>query len=641
MKGRRARLLQHILGIVLLLLALGLLAWPLAAQRLQEASGRQPRTLVLLLPDASAMAHPVTQAWLQVAREEGVALTPMYADDFIRAMANGQRVHGVVLPDLVHARASDLLVSQLYRHVQRGGLLWVTFDAAVHQPQRQTFEEGESRLSALVGVRYALYDRLREGTTAVSTVQASRHAQDLLGIQPGKLVFEPGSDWGELATYGYDALVYSHYRTDTGTHHDTHIDTHTLIDAGTDVATARGHGAQVLMRSATGDAVLTLRRQGHGQVLWANLPLGYLKTRTDGYLLHRLMHTVAHDLLQWPVLSTVPDGVGGLVLNLHVDSNAAQAPLAQLEREGWFDEQPTSIHVTAGPDALALHDRLGLDVPRNLSLQALLRRLQARGHELGSHGGWIHNVFGDGVDEDNAARFEPWLGLNHEAMSAVRGQPVQVYSAPMGNQPAWATQWLRERDFRAYYATADNGVGPTRAFIQGQAAPQSPLWTFPISSYERVATMDDLAAHRIPEADYARFMTDLMDYIRAQRVARLTYFHAASAVIYRHTLQAVQIRARQLAQDGRFAWYRMQDLAEFQSRREQVQWQLQADADSGLHQLTARSKAPLDRMTWLIPRQGADRLQVLQGQARVVEDGPDWVVTALSGHALQLQWRTP
>lgn len=619
----------------LVLLALALMAWPLAAQRLQDARQLPRQQLVLLLPDAQALTHPVTQAWLQVAREEGVPLAPLMSDDFIHAMANGQSVPGVILPDLVHARASDLLVSQLYRHVQRGGLLWVNFDAAVHQPQRRTFAQGHARLSALVGVRYALYDRLREETIDVGTVQASPQAQALLGIQPGKLDIEPRTGWGELVTYGYEALVYSHFRT-------------AALDAAAPAEAGDGlphDPARVLMRSSDGDPVLTLRSHGRGQVLWANLPLGYLKTRTDGYLLHRLMHTVARDLLQWPVLSGVPDGVGGLVLNLHVDSNAAQAPMAQLEREGWFDDGPTSIHVTAGPDALFMHDRLGLDVPRNPSMQDLLRRLQARGHELGSHGGWIHNVFGDHVNEDNAERFAPWLALNHEAMSAVRGRPVQVYSAPMGNQPAWATQWLRERDFKAYYATADNGLGPTRAFIHGEPAPASPLWTFPISSFERVATMDDLAAQRIPEADYARFMSELMGYTREQRVARLTYFHAASAVVYRHTLQVIQDRARQLRQDGRFAWYRMQDLSEFLSRREQVQWQLLADPANGVQRLQVRSADPhpdaLARMTWLIPRQTARQPEVIRGQARVQADGRDWVVTALSGQQLELQWSTP
>jgi hypothetical protein len=625
--GRVRRLLMLVLAL------LGLLG-VLAAQRtwswVQDADdGLQP--LALLLPDAQALAHPVTRAWLQVAREEGVPLTPMLADEFLHRMANGQRLAGVVLPDTVHTRASDLLVSQLYRHVDEGGQLLLAFDAAVHQPQRGVYTPGQSRLSQLVGVRYALYQQLGEATTAVDTVQASRQAEAWLGLQPGKLDFsvDPQGQWGELTTYAYAALDYSHYRT------------------GVQVQAPGQLPAQVLMRAADGDPVLTLRRHGQGQVLWANLPLGYLKTRTDGYLLHRLLPTWARTLLHWPVLSPVPDGVGGLVLNLHVDSNAAQAPMAVLEREGWFDQGPMSIHITAGPDAIRMHDRTGLDLPRNQELHALLRRLQSRGHELGSHGGWIHNVFGYGVGEDNERRFMPWLVLNHEAVSAVRDAPVQVYSAPMGNQPRWVTNWLRRENFHAYYTTSDNGVGPTRAFEQGQAAPRSQLWSFPVSSFGRLATLDELPLRDLPQAPFAAFMTDLMAYTAEAGVVRLTYFHPATAMTYRATLEAIARQAQALSASGRFRFYSMQALAEFLSRREQVAWQLH-DSAGGQRSLQARAccalagphtpASSLAGMTWLLERTQAARPQVLEGQARIEEDPRHWRVIATGGARLHIQW---
>jgi hypothetical protein len=618
--------------LLLVLLALLALLGSLAAQRtwswVQAADhGLQP--LALLLPDARALAHPVTQAWLQVAREEGVPLTPLYADEFLHRMANGQRLAGVVVPDTVHTRASDLLVSQLYRHVADGGQLLLAFDAAVHQPQRGEYPPGASRLSPLVGVRYALYQSLGEATTVVDKVQASRQAQAWLGLQPGKLDFsvDPQGQWGELTTYAYAALDYSHYRTDTP-------------------AQASGP-LQVLMRSAGGDPVLTLHRQGRGQVLWANLPLGYLKTRTDGYLLHRLLPFWARTLLHWPVLSPVPEGVGGMVLNLHVDSNAAQAPMAVLEREGWFDQGPMSIHVTAGPDAIRLHDRTGLDLPRNQDLHALLQRLQSRGHELGSHGGWIHNVFGYGVGEDNAQRFMPWLVLNHDAVSAVRGSPVQVYSAPMGNQPRWVTDWLRRENFRAYYTTSDNGVGPTRAFEQGQLAPTSALWSFPVSSFGRIATLDELPQRALPEAPFTRFMTDLMAYTAQAGVVRLAYFHPATAMTYRDTLEAIALQAQALSESGRFRFYSMQALAEFLNRREQVVWQLYAGPE-GQRSLQARACCAMagpDRpgstlagMTWLLDRAQAGRPEVIEGQARIEADALHWRVIATGAQRLHIQW---
>ena len=70
---------------------------------------------------------------------------------------------------------------------------------------------------------------------------------------------------------------------------------------------------------------------GQGTVLFANLPLGYLKTQTDSYLLHRLLSHFAVAMAQQPTLASTPQAQGGMVLNLHVDSNAAQTPLAMLE----------------------------------------------------------------------------------------------------------------------------------------------------------------------------------------------------------------------------------------------------------------------------------------------------------------------
>ncbi len=69
---------------------------------------------------------------------------------------------------------------------------------------------------------------------------------------------------------------------------------------------------------------------GNGSVLFVNLPLGYLKANTDGLLLHAFLTYFAEHSLALPSLMAVPDGVGGLVLNWHVDSNAAIKPLEEM-----------------------------------------------------------------------------------------------------------------------------------------------------------------------------------------------------------------------------------------------------------------------------------------------------------------------
>ena len=290
-----------------------------------------------------------------------------------------------------------------------------------------------------------------------------------------------------------------------------------------------------------------------------------------------------------------------------------------------------------------MHDRSGLDLPNNPRFVALLRRLQAQGHELGSHGGWIHNVFGYGVHEDNADTFKPWLALNHEAVGAVRGAPVQVYSAPMGNQPQWVTDWLREQGFLAFYSTADNGVGPTRVFEGGQPAPVTPLWTFPVSSFGRIAAPEELPLAQQDEQGYSDFITALMAWTAGQRQVRLAYFHPATAMGFRRALDDLAAQAQRLSASGRFGFYRMRDLSAFLSRREQMRWQLLRlpDGGQGLHATLCCDGDTLAGMAWLLPRRHSSRPELREGQARIEADAQHWIVTATGGTTLQLHWRRP
>src|SRR5574343_303616 len=85
----------------------------------------------LLIPDDNARAHPVTQAWLDAAQEEGLPLTPMTSDRFVHAVARRESITGVLVPDTVHRHASDVWVQALETHVRRGGHALLSFDAAL------------------------------------------------------------------------------------------------------------------------------------------------------------------------------------------------------------------------------------------------------------------------------------------------------------------------------------------------------------------------------------------------------------------------------------------------------------------------------------------------------------------------------
>ena len=584
-----------------------------------QARGRSPNAghgLVLLIPDARALALPVTRAWLDAAQEEGLAVSPMTADEFIRAQANHTPMAGVLLPDSVHRQASDLLVHTLSQYVAQGGPLMVTFDAALLDLPSNTYADKASRLSHLVGMRYAMYEQLQDDTIAQSPVYASRLAEQTLRIQPGKLDFgvDDANDWGELTTYAYKHLVYSHYQTEAL------------------------EPVQTWLRAEDGTPVVSTHAHGQGRVLFANVPLGYLKTRTDSYLLHRLLAFFASDMVRQPSLSATPQAQGGIVLNLHVDSNASQEPLAELERAGWFDEGPYSIHVTAGPDAIRPADGLGLNLPNNPWMQDFLKRQHAKGHEIGNHGGWVHNVYGYQANENNQREFEPYLDKNHASVSTTIGEWVKVYSAPMGNQPTWATAWLDQKGFKAYYATSDTGLGPTRSFIQERPAPASGLWTFPISNFKRIATFDEVQEQGMAETEITDFIRQLLDHVSEQHMARLFYFHPAASTHFEKTLSTIRAEVKKLKARGQFRWYSMAELSDFMNRRQDVRWQIRGPNAQGLQEISATSSGSLQDMTWVFPAHSARDIRITEGQGSLRQYKDEWLLIAGASPSLKVQW---
>lgn len=596
------------------LLAAVVLTGVLAA--LYAAAPSPVRALVLLVPDRAALQQPAAQAWIDAANEEGLPIVTMTDDEFMRYSGNRGDIPGVVLPDTVHKRASDLLVSLLHSYVTSGGKLLLAFDAGLLDAQTGTYAPGQSRLSRLVGVRYAMYSDLRDLTIASGAVYGTRGTEKELRLQPGKLDFKYSSHphLGELTTYGYVRLSHNYFRTGTS------------------------YGGHALMSSFEGDVVVGRNRFGKGDVLFANLPLGYLKTRTDGYMLHRLLSHFAIDMAALPRLAPVPNAQGGLVLNLHIDSNAAQAPLLQLEKWGWFNTGPFSMHVTAGPDTYEPGDRMGLDIERNPVMQDFLRRMVAKGHEMGNHGGWVHDVFGDGANDKNRQEFEPWLDLNNRSMARAVGAPLRVYSAPQGNQPVWATKWLERNNFKAYYFTGDTGLGPTRSYYEGKR-PERLLWAFPVSNLLKIATFEELDHPKTPltATDIGGFLIQLSQYVADHRVARLFYFHPPAAPRYTAVMEGLMAEAKRLADAGRFRWYAMEQLADFLTRRELTAWRVVEEGRG----LTLRASNPqgLQELAWVFPADSARDVEVRKGKATVRKQDGQWVVTAGAGNELVVSLR--
>ena len=429
------------------------LACLLAAYSIQRmvafnAPGGRAAKIALLVPDGTSHDDPMLGIWRDAAREEGIDLAVVDASAFLRPDARGtaERFAGIILPDTLHRSASRLLLDRLGDEVRGGAWLMLVYDAATRSADDRWYA-GKAPLSALAGIDYGFYDALGDKCVEHAAVTVGAAAMRELSIPPGKTItpVTPAGATGDTARPALSGYVYGR------------LDYPVFVTRGT-------YAGRMLLTSSGDSLVAGVHAVDRGGVLFVNLPLGYLKGQTDGVPLHCFLHYFAVDLLHLPTLLATPGGIGGLVFNWHVDSNAALAPIKELDSLGLLEQGPFSIHFTAGPDTYAIGDNAGLNLEHNRELAPWIERFKARGDALGSHGGWIHNYFGLTVNEQNQAQMQQFLELNGRAVTAVSGAPVLEYSAPIGNQPEWVTAWLEFNGVLAYYFTGNSGMAPTRSY---------------------------------------------------------------------------------------------------------------------------------------------------------------------------------
>jgi hypothetical protein len=428
--------------------------------------------LLLLVPDGIGFSDPKITVWLDAGSEEGLHVVPVHDSEFLRPLWGKSKCAGVILPDSIHQRASDLFIATLHRFVGGGGRLMLVYDAGTLS-LNGGYAARHSRLSDLAGVNYARYDELGDKTIQWSNVATTSTIVSQLEIPPGKYYPFQAKTGGsatkdgppisypvQLRRYKYGDLQYPSF------------------------VTSGDYAGQVLFHSSNGLVAGTQAYQ-KGSVLFVNLPLGYLKGSTDGLLLHVFLKYFANHTLSLPYLMSVPDGLGGLVLNWHVDSNAAIKPLQEMSSWTLLQQGPYSIHITAGPDAGKAGDNKGFNVDHNPISQELVRKYLGQGYEIGSHGGWIHDYFSAHVETDSPKNLEQYLQLNKASLEALTGKPVKEYSAPNGNQPPWVTHWLEAHGFVAYYFTGDTGMGPTEGYRNGEREAQKRLGFSHLASRSR------------------------------------------------------------------------------------------------------------------------------------------------------------
>ena len=522
-------------------------------QNRQSVHVADPVTLVLLLPDDVDVHDPQVTIWLDAMREEGFLLKTMTDAEFMHPWFVRKDVAGVILPDQIHKVASDALIGTLAQYVAEGGRLMLVYDAGIWT-RNQRYAEQASRFSILAGIDYGNYRQLQAAVSAWSPLLGNPASFNALQVPPGKAAryedmrvyaktpmpareLMPGPLYS-LAGYDQPVLSYDSF------------------------VTQGDYQGQVLLQTAQGHVAAGIHTYGQGEVLFVNLPLAYLKMRTDGMLMHGFLRYFAERMLQLPYLASAPDGIGGLVMNWHLDSNVSLPALEKLRSLGFYQQGPYSVHMTAGPDANHKGDGLGLDVPHNKKTQDWIKFFQQHGYAVGSHGGWIHDYWGEKVPDVPSAEFEEFLQLNKAALEQVLGQPVLEYSAPEGNHPAWVNDWLHANGFIAYYFTGNSGMPPTRSYRDGKLA-YPELWSYPILTYRDMAGFEELRESGVSSAQASEWLQALTDFCVGQRSVRLIYFHPRGAALYPTAMRSWLAQTAALQKEKTFRWYTQTSLSRF------------------------------------------------------------------------------
>lgn len=589
----------------------------------QSGASVAPATLVLLLPAHSDLTDPKVSIWLDAAREEGLLLQPMTDAEFLHPWFAREQVAGVILPDQVHKVASDVLIGTLERYVAQGGRLMLVYDAGIWTANQRYAQQG-SRFSTLAGIRYGDYETLQAGVSAWSPLIGNPDTFAALQVPPGKYAL-----YDDMRAYANTPAVAREIVTPP-LFSLAGYDQPVLSYDG--FVTQGEYQGQVLLQTAQGNVAAGRHAYAQGEVLFVNLPLAYLKQRTDGMLMHTFLRYFAEQMLQVPYLESVPDGVGGLVMNWHLDSNVSLAALEKLRNMGFYQQGPFSVHITAGPDANHKGDGNGLNVPRNPKTQEWIKFFQQHAYAVGSHGGWIHDYWGKQVPDAPTAEFENYLQLNKQALEKVSGQPVIEYSAPEGNHPAWVTDWLNAHGFIAYYFTGNSGMPPTRSYRDGRMS-YPELWSFPILTYRDMAGFEELRVAGLKDAQTREWLEAITDFCVDNRSVRLIYFHPRGAALYPAAMRGWLAQTASLQTAKKFRWYTQSGLSQFLNRRLQTQWRVTQSGTQ--HFFNAENAQTLAGHSWVLEKTRYAKPVVIEGLARIEESKGKWQVHAGDGTLLQ------
>jgi hypothetical protein len=456
------------------------------------------RIALVYTPQEIAPGDAIRAAYSESFRESGIRFDWIASTDIslFGAAVLHRMYDAIVFPDGINRRLPEEATLELTRYAQLGGSVAILSDAG-SRSNDGSYRPG-SLFASLSGVDNMLYHKLRAGAFGSGPM----HFQDaataqLWQVPAGKLM------GGDLSGYQYGPLTYPFPRAE--------------ID---------GTGVIVDARNGT-SPMITRRPVGAGLVTYIALPLGYLRDYTDAFPMTFLTSLLtSRDTL--PHLVAAPDGIGQLIVNLHIDSSVEFMGIPNLQRRGLLrHEVPMEFDVTAGPDLDRVGDGLGFNAcgpgPGRADLKVLMRF-----GAIGSHGGWAHNWFAVNLagGRFSRAQLREYVDRNDRCLESVTAKRVRSYAAPAGVHPQpGMTDVLDGLGIEGYYYTGDSGGPVVRPFYNGKLVSDR-SWAFPVMPDGKVASIGEMRDLHLTEAPVERWLDENAAYAAERHGIFLMYSHS-------------------------------------------------------------------------------------------------------------------
>ena len=555
------------------------------------------------------------KAYESVLEEEGVShkVIDIYQ---LMTMDPAKTVHNnpvIVFPDGIATMFYGNELDWLRTYVEQGGIAAVVCDAGT-KDKRGFFLE-HAVLTPLFGFNYSTYDETANKDKAFGTGYikfTSSQNRELFQIPLGKTDEE-----NYLIGYIYGKLEYPLRN----------------ISVPKDAVKDEQVIAQTVDKKGIVGPCIVVKQLGKGKLLYNNLPLGALKLDSDDLMLRSFLRTTMFKYAQLPHVLNIPQGLGGIVINWHLDSAVEHDNFPRMIAKGLLHPNlPMSFHVTAGDFLDEKGDGEGFMATQSPGRDIILQIMNYG--QVGSHGGWAHNWFAKQLEEKKLSydQVYHYIKINNDAIKEVTNRPVTEYSAPVGVYPQpMNTEILQKLGVRVYYYTGDSGSIMNRTFYQGKLVSDKVL-AFPVMPNGKYASFAEMHEAGLSAEQVNKWLEDTAAFGVKTHSFRLIYSHPYDIVHYEDTILGFLNWLDKNKTDGKLSVRTMTDVADFYLRFLKTKFNF-TKTKQGLKVKLSNPEGLRD-ITFAVPKQN---LSEPKGQNLKVRSEGDYYYITIEGDINELE----